>query len=344
MFDFFVALIISCHFWPSTYALRKPDMILELHACSIGLNPFPEISANNRAGCQNQECKKNKDKIQKGTLRVGVWVESSSFQSWMWRHWGCVTPRIIHNAIMDIFQVDKLTGNENFENIDGWEDLPEEWRVKVRQALVDGHVPDEEWKGDIEMNRPGKHGFRVRASKKAKPEEDEATAIDKNDTAQTDERNDKDPTKENKKASYGKKAASDGVVDTAMNDRDEESVKPKRATRTKKATAVENPKEESKPATKAKRASQTKAPVAISEGTDTTAQPKKRGRPAKTGTTETTKSAAKGTKRKVTREIAETDGTVENPKRSRGRPAKAEQQDLVPERLQRRGRKKAQEN
>lgn len=110
-----------------------------------------------------------------------------------------MTPRVLSNIIVGRFEVDKLTGDEDFEKIDGWEELSDELRVKVRQALIDGHVADEDWKGvslfypifpctplgvldiefcsdnhsdsmfqDPECNRPGMNGFRIRTLKKDK--------------------------------------------------------------------------------------------------------------------------------------------------------------------------------
>lgn len=128
-----------------------------------------EIS-NGRAGCQNKECKDKAVKIPKGELRVGSWVESERFQSYQWRHWGCTTPKVIENIIT---AWEELRSNEtDYDVLDGWEDLPEDWQSKIRTALAQGHVDDEDWKGDLEVNRPGCTGFRMRAprGKKAKEE------------------------------------------------------------------------------------------------------------------------------------------------------------------------------
>jgi hypothetical protein len=46
--------------------------------------------------------------------------------------------------------------------VDGYEDLTPECQEKVQFALANGHVPDEDWKGDVEVNRPGQKGFRVK--------------------------------------------------------------------------------------------------------------------------------------------------------------------------------------
>jgi serine/threonine-protein kinase ATR len=47
----------------------------------------PEVSGNNRAGCRDSECKKRGDKILKGELRFGTWVEIQEHGSWAWKHW-----------------------------------------------------------------------------------------------------------------------------------------------------------------------------------------------------------------------------------------------------------------
>jgi hypothetical protein len=33
------------------------------------------------------------------------------------------------------------------EYVDGYEELPAEWQVKVQRAIEQGHVDDEDWKG-----------------------------------------------------------------------------------------------------------------------------------------------------------------------------------------------------
>lgn len=47
-----------------------------------------EISPNNRAGCQDTLCKKEGNKIMKGDIRWGVWVDiPDGHASWKWNHW-----------------------------------------------------------------------------------------------------------------------------------------------------------------------------------------------------------------------------------------------------------------
>lgn len=52
-----------------------------------------------------------------------------------WRHWGCVTPKIIINM--------KKSFNEASE-LDGFEDMKEEDQERISKAWEDGHVADED--------------------------------------------------------------------------------------------------------------------------------------------------------------------------------------------------------
>ena len=80
----------------------------------------------------------------------------------------------------------KTSVDDEPNNLDGYEDLPEDLQEKIRKALEDGHVADEDWSGvsvqnyfldsatyfgkDVEMNRAGKNGFRTPETKKARKE------------------------------------------------------------------------------------------------------------------------------------------------------------------------------
>ncbi|MCJ1392687.1 hypothetical protein MMC18_005558 [Xylographa bjoerkii] len=130
-----------------------------------------EYAPSGRAGCKATECKKQGIKIDKGELRHGTFLEIQEHQSWAWKHWGCVTPVQIASLKKDI--------EGNLDYLDGYEDLNDDDKVKIRQALADGHVADEDWRYDVEMNRPGKRGFRSpaykaqqKADKKAAEEQD----------------------------------------------------------------------------------------------------------------------------------------------------------------------------
>lgn len=52
-----------------------------------------------------------------------------------WRHWGCVTPKILENM--------KKSLNES-SDLDGYEDLTPEDKLKVDAAWEAGHVADED--------------------------------------------------------------------------------------------------------------------------------------------------------------------------------------------------------
>ncbi|MCJ1432455.1 hypothetical protein MMC27_001811 [Xylographa pallens] len=143
-----------------------------------------EYAPSGRAGCKATECKKQGIKIDKGELRHGTFLEIQEHQSWAWKHWGCVTPVQIANLNKEI--------EGNLEYLDGYEDLNDDDKAKVRQALADGHVSDEDWRYDIEMNRPGKKGFRSpaykaqqKADKKASRDEAFPTAAEEQDANAT---------------------------------------------------------------------------------------------------------------------------------------------------------------
>ncbi|KAK4697265.1 hypothetical protein P7C71_g794, partial [Lecanoromycetidae sp. Uapishka_2] len=73
-------------------------------------------------------------------------------------------------GIYRIVHVNEAIGGD-VEMLDGYEDVDAGIQAKIRKSLEEGHVPDEDWNGDVEMNRPGMNGFRTPASKKAKKEE-----------------------------------------------------------------------------------------------------------------------------------------------------------------------------
>ncbi|KAJ5625750.1 hypothetical protein N7510_002059 [Penicillium lagena] len=211
-----------------------------------------------RAGCQNKECKDAKVKIPKGELRVGSWVDSGNFQSWFWRHWGCVTPKMIHNVMESLDELDDSSGDEkNLSLLDGFDELPEEFQATVKKALEQGHVDDKDWNGDAEVNRPGKSGFRVRGKKGDDEHNEEtpkkATSSKKRGPADEDEAEDSKPIKKTKVV---KKAAKDEGADSkpkkngtkVTNDdtHEEDEQKPKRG-RSKKTKAENDGDAEAKP-------------------------------------------------------------------------------------------------
>ncbi|KAI9371858.1 hypothetical protein BJX61DRAFT_484429 [Aspergillus egyptiacus] len=247
-----------------------------------------ELASTSRAGCQNKECKDQKIKIQKGELRHGSWVDTENFQSFFWRHWGCVTPKIISN-MKEIVE----DGEErDLNRLDGFEELEPEAQEKVARALAQGHVDDEDWKGDPEMNQPGKSGYRVRATPKKTKK-----GGDKNEE---EEEEGKKPAKASK-ASKSKKAG------PSENGEDEET-KPRRP----KRTATGRPKKEDLPTSDEEEdGGEDESPVPKAKAT-------KRGRrPRGTGTSK--RKRAKGDDEEAAEDEAEP--VAEKPKRGRKKKA-----------------------
>ncbi|EAL92277.1 hypothetical protein AFUB_036130 [Aspergillus fumigatus A1163] len=165
--------------------------------------------------------------------------------------------------------VEEASGDsKDLDAIDGFEELPSEYQEKVRKALEQGHVDDEDWKGDPEMNRPGMTGFRKRAPKKKKADEEEAESASekeemtpkskKRGRAQTkDEPEEKATTPKTKRVKKGSriKQKSDTEDDVDKQQEFDEEVQPKptvtRRGRVSKAAAEEKaPKASEKPAAK----------------------------------------------------------------------------------------------
>ncbi|TGJ63289.1 hypothetical protein EYR41_011222 [Orbilia oligospora] len=163
-----------------------------------------EIASTGRAGCKGGVCAKAGDKILKGELRLGTWLEAGPFKSYQYRHWGCVTPTIIANVWKDI--------SEDITSLDGYEELPESDQQLVLKSLQDGHVPDDIWKGDKEMNVPGARGMTKRASKKkAVKSEDEEEAEEEKEAPKKRfaAKREKAPVKEKKATAQKKRKAAD---------------------------------------------------------------------------------------------------------------------------------------
>jgi len=73
--------------------------------------------------------------IPKGTMRVGSVVDFRGNTTFVWRHWGCTTPKIITNMKAKFSDPDDL---------DGFDDLKEEDQERVRRAWEEGRVADED--------------------------------------------------------------------------------------------------------------------------------------------------------------------------------------------------------
>ncbi|OJI99927.1 hypothetical protein ASPVEDRAFT_39303 [Aspergillus versicolor CBS 583.65] len=247
-----------------------------------------ELASTGRAGCTNKECKDNKIKIPKGDLRFGSWVDNGQFQSFFWRHWGCVSPKIVSN-------INELIGegdDRDLDMLDGYEDLSPEIQKKIERALEQGHIDDEDWNGDREMNVPGSNGFRVRTPKK------KAKAAEKEEKGGEKEEEEKPKSSKTKKRSHAQ-------VDE--DSKDAGTAEPKR------------PKRKSAGATK-------KAPVSSededekdddSEFPEPKAKASKRGRQSKESKPAATTGAKRGRKAKGADDDAEAEPVEEKPKRGR---------------------------
>lgn len=60
---------------------------------------------------------------------------------------GCVTPKLIGNLNEAIDEEGGDGEEKDYSVIDGYEDLSDELQEKIRGALEQGHVDDEDWKG-----------------------------------------------------------------------------------------------------------------------------------------------------------------------------------------------------
>ena len=95
-----------------------------------------------------------------GWLVVGGWL-TYPFRS-SWRHWGCVTPKIISNMKESFNEADEL---------DGFDELKPEDQERVQKAWEEGHVapedvPESAQGGDgedDEEDKPKKKGGKKKA-------------------------------------------------------------------------------------------------------------------------------------------------------------------------------------
>jgi hypothetical protein len=58
----------------------------------------------------------------------------------------------------------------NMDLLEGYDELSPEVQKKVKEALDNGHVDDEDWRGEVEYNRPGMRGFERTPKQKAADE------------------------------------------------------------------------------------------------------------------------------------------------------------------------------
>ncbi|CCU77469.1 zf-PARP type zinc finger protein [Blumeria hordei DH14] len=131
-----------------------------------------EVASSGRAGCQSTDCKKAGTKIAKDELRMGTWVDiPDRGGSWRWRHWGCVTGKVLLNIREALDPAG--SGNYDWDLLDGYQGSEKnslnnfpELQAKVRRVISQGFIDYEDFNGDPEMNRLGSTGLRAPATKK----------------------------------------------------------------------------------------------------------------------------------------------------------------------------------
>lgn len=296
-----------------------------------------ELAKQGRAGCRNTACKKAEIKIGKGEFRAGTFVELPNGNSgWHWKHWfvlstasstrrltflrGCFTPLQLEKLNGQIEGLD-LDDDKDMEVIDGWEDLPQEQRDLLREALKQGHVGDDVWKGvsspedndsnaktsqEPELNRPGQKGINRKTPKKKTPTPD----VDEQGEVQNGEVNDEPIPMGAMRAKSRKKSGKNDGDDEA----EVEAVKPK-AKKSKKGAkaATANANEEAAPSKKTKKATKAiKAATAPAESDDE--KPELAKKPAKKSKKST----------KADADDANEEGVVPAKKPAKGRGKKAQ--------------------
>ncbi|KAI9738161.1 MAG: hypothetical protein M1835_003247, partial [Candelina submexicana] len=95
------------------------------------------------------------------------------------------------------------TTNGDLDYVDGYDEVPVEMQEKIKRALDQGHIDDEDWKGDVEYNRPGQKGMRKPAPRKKKGADDLTSGKDDSDEAETS------PQKASKKRGRARKEVGD---------------------------------------------------------------------------------------------------------------------------------------
>lgn len=93
-----------------------------------------EYASSARAKCKGPKpCAGNA--IGKGELRVGSLVDFRGKTNFAWRHWGCTTTKIFSNMKSQF---------ESAHELDGFDELKDEDKERIRKAWADGRVADED--------------------------------------------------------------------------------------------------------------------------------------------------------------------------------------------------------
>ncbi|KAK5229285.1 hypothetical protein LTR47_007887 [Exophiala xenobiotica] len=235
-----------------------------------------EMAKTGRSGCQNSKCKNEGVKIEKGEFRFGTQAFINGHFTWVWKHWGCVTPLQIANLQSQVGPLEDFDDADLSAILDGYDEISPEAQEKVKYGLQNGHVADEDWKGDPGFNRPGMKGINKRTPKKKAVDTEEEGEKEAAEATET-------PTKPKAKKSRAKKvkAESDEENDIPV------SPPPKKTTGRKRKAAAEAEDEPTEKPKRKSRAKKVKAEVQddIESDAPLNAAPeepaKKRGRPKK---------------------------------------------------------------
>jgi len=148
-----------------------------------------EYAKSGRAACKGPKaCKDSGEdsKMEKGSLRLGSvtkmpGADGDSHDTAFWRHWGCVTEKVITNMRDEVGEAAEL---------DGYEELTPEDQEKIKQAFVDGHV------AESDLTPALKEGEEAKAASKAEK-----------DTAKAAKEKEKEDAKAAKEAAKAEKEA-----------------------------------------------------------------------------------------------------------------------------------------
>ncbi|KAK1701373.1 hypothetical protein BDP55DRAFT_18683 [Colletotrichum godetiae] len=265
-----------------------------------------EVSPNNRAGCSDGVCKKAAAKCLKGSLRFGTWTKIMDHESFKWKHWhvdpfsslrhnplpqsprftviparnghanvicsrGCVSGEVIKH----VQEVCEKNGQFDFDAFDGYDELIDhpDLQRKIREAIEQGHIADEDFNGDPWMNKLGQRGIRGKKPKGwddgEDEDEEEAPAKGKKRSRKAAD----DEEEEKPKAKRTKKAA----VKAEVKDEDEEEEKPKPKAKRGKAAVKKEESDADEEAPKPKRGARKSAVKKEESGAEEEAPKPKRG-------------------------------------------------------------------
>ncbi|KIL62865.1 hypothetical protein M378DRAFT_165140 [Amanita muscaria Koide BX008] len=138
-----------------------------------------EYANSSRAKCKGPKpC--SGTSIQKEELRFGTLVDFRGATSFAWRHWGCVTPKILQK-MKEMFS--------DPSDLNGYDDLKAEDQERIQKALEEGHVADEDIpnsarKKEGEEDKPKKRATKRKAASDDEGEEEVAEKPKKSHSTQ----------------------------------------------------------------------------------------------------------------------------------------------------------------